>query len=106
MPPQPESYPARHWCAVCSQPLPIVVEVVIHNGGTGFLILGDMRQQTGTAEQVHEYRIVRVTLQHLDKLLANMRFCPTNGSGADKYCFLICVYLKGMQKSLFSPCLL
>ena len=33
-------------------------EVVVYDRGIRFLALGDVRQQTRTAEQIHEYRVL------------------------------------------------
>lgn len=51
------------------QPLAIAVKIIIDDSGLRFLALGDTRQQSRAAEQVHECRAVRELLEHLDVLL-------------------------------------
>lgn len=46
----------------------VAVEVVVYDCGIRLLALGDVRQQTRTTEQIHEYRVLRILLQNLDEL--------------------------------------
>lgn len=56
------------------QSKPVTVKIVIHHGGVRFLALGDMRQQSAAAKQVHEGCIVWELLEHLNILLGKHPF--------------------------------
>ena len=67
----------------------VVVEIVVDDRRVGPLMLGDVREQSRTAEQVDKGTGIPECCRTEMKSRANMRFCPMKGSGAERYGFFI-----------------